>query len=416
MIWAYDSMFNLPLYIAKRYLFSKKKHNAINIISAISLCGVALATLAMICTLSVFNGFHEMVEGLFTAFDPQLKITASQGYTFSPQDPRIQQILQMPEVEMSMQTVEESAMVQYKDKQLMVTIKGVEDKFQQLTEIDSILYGRRQFVLQEEGVDFGIMGMGVASTLGTGLEFVDPLTILAPKRNVRVNIANPSIAFAKGYLYSPGSVFLVNQEKYDAQYILTSLNFARNLFGYTNEVTGLEIKLKAGTNENGVQQLMTGILGDDYIVQNRFEQQADVFRIMEIEKLISFLFLTFILIIATFNVIGSLSMLIVDKREDAQTLRNLGADNQMIEKIFMFEGWLIAVYGALAGIVLGLVLCMVQHHFGIISLGNNFIVEAYPVSVHFSDVLLVFITVLIVGFLAVIYPVRYMSRRLMQRL
>ena len=409
-------MFNLPLYIAKRYLFSKKKHNAINIISAISVCGVALATLAMICTLSVFNGFHEMVEGLFTAFDPQLKITASQGKTFSTQDPRIQQVLMMPEVEMSMQAVEESAMVQYKDKQLMVTIKGVEDKFQQLTEIDSILYGRRLFVLQEEGVDFGIMGMGVASTLGTGLEFVDPLTILAPKRNVRVNIANPSAAFAKSYLYSPGSVFLVNQEKYDAQYILTSLNFARNLFGYANEVTGLEIKLEAGVNEKEVQRQMDGILGDDFIVQNRFEQQADVFRIMEIEKFISFLFLTFILIIATFNVIGSLSMLIVDKREDAQTLRNFGADNKMIEKIFMFEGWLIAAYGALAGIVLGLVLCMIQHHFGIISLGNNFIVEAYPVSVHLSDVLLVFITVLIVGFLAVIYPVRYMSKRLTQLL
>ena len=407
---------NLPLYIAKRYLFSKKKHNAINIISAISVCGVALATLALVCTLSVFNGFHEMVEGLFTAFDPQLKITAKQGTTFSPQDERIVKAVGLPEVEMVAQTIEENAMVQYKDKQLMVTIKGVEDCFTQLTDFNDILYGRSEFLLQEEGVEYGILGMGVASTLGTGLQFVDPLPVIAPKQHVRVNIANPGAAFARDYLHSPGTVFLVNQEKYDSRYILTSLTFARQLFGYQNEVTAMEVKLKAGVNENRVQSQMEEMLGNDFLVQNRFEQQADVFRIMEIEKLISYLFLTFILIIATFNVIGSLSMLIVDKREDAQTLRNLGASNQLIERIFILEGWLIAAYGALIGIVIGIVLCLIQHHFGIITLGNNFIVEAYPVSVHFTDILLIFITVLVVGFLSVIYPVKYMSKQLMQQL
>ena len=404
---------NLPLYIAKRYLFTKKKHNAINIISAISVCGVALATLAMICTLSVFNGFHEMVEGLFTAFDAPLKITPTQGKVFNQQDSRIQQIIHMPEVETAMPTIEENAMVQYKDKQLMVTIKGVDDTF---TQINSILYGSQVFLLQEEGVEYGILGMGVASALGTGLQFVDPLLVIAPKPHVRVNIANPGAAFARGYLHSPGSLFLVNQEKYDTQYILTSLPFARQLFGYHDEVSAMEIKLKPGSNERRLQAKMKEVLGNEFQVQNRFEQQADVFRIMEIEKFISYLFLTFILIIATFNVIGSLSMLIVDKREDAQTLRNLGASNQLIERIFMFEGWLIAAYGAFAGIVIGVVLCLIQHHFGIISLGNNFIVEAYPVSVHLTDVLLIFLTVLVVGALSVIGPVKYMSKRLMQRL
>ena len=277
---------NVGLYIAKRYLFSKKKHNAINIISAISVCGVALATLAMVCTLSVFNGFHEMVEGLFTAFDPQLKITATQGKVFNPQEVRLQEALLLPDIERYTLTVEENAMTQYKDKQLMVTIKGVEDAYSQLTEIDSILYGRRQFLLQEDGVEFGILGMGVASTLATGLEFVDPITVFAPKRNVRVNIANPTAAFAKDYLYSPGSVFLVNQEKYDTQYILTSLSFARKLFGYQQEVTALEVKLKKGVNERRVEARLQEALGDEYLVQNRYEQQADVFRIMEIEKLI----------------------------------------------------------------------------------------------------------------------------------
>ena len=406
---------NLPLYIAKRYLFAKKKHNAINIISAISVCGVALATLAMVCTLSVFNGFHEMVEGLFTAFDAPLKITASQGKVFSKEDGRILQIISMPEVETAMPTIEENALVQYKDKQLMVTIKGVDDTFTQITDIDSILYGRQQFLLQEEGVDYGILGMGVASSLGTGLQFVDPLLVIAPKQHVRVNIANPGAAFARGYLHSPGSLFLVNQEKYDTQYILTSMDFARQLFGYRDEVSAMELKLKQGTNERRVQAKMREVLGKDFQIQNRFEQQADVFRIMEIEKFISYLFLTFILIIATFNVIGSLSMLIVDKREDAETLRNLGASNKLIERIFMFEGWLIAAYGAIAGIVMGVILCLIQHYFGIISLGNNFIVEAYPVSVHLTDVLLIFITVLAVGALSVIFPVKYMSKKLMSR-
>ena len=407
---------NVEFYIAKRYLFSKKKHNAINIISAISVCGVALATLAMVCTLSVFNGFHEMVEGLFTAFDPQLKITTSQGKVFSPDDPRIQQVISMSEVELSMQTIEENAMAQYKDEQLMVVIKGVEDIFELLTNFDDILYGSKRFLLHEEGVEYGILGMGVASTLGTGLQFVDALPIIAPKHNVKVNIANPSAAFARGYLHSPGSLFLVNQEKYDTRYILTSLSFAKQLFGYRDEVSAMEVKLKQGTNERRVQAKMKEMLGNDFQVQNRYEQQADVFSIMEIEKFISYLFLTFILIIATFNVIGSLSMLIMDKREDAQTLRNLGASNRLIERIFMLEGWLIAAFGTLIGIVIGIVLCLIQHHFGIISLGNNFIVEAYPVSVRFTDILLIFITVLVVGFLSVIYPVKYMSKRLMQRL
>ena len=406
---------NLPLYIAKRYLFAKKKHNAINIISAISVCGVALATLALVCTLSVFNGFHEMVEGLFTAFDAPVKITASQGKVFSKEDGRIQQIISMPEVETAMPTIEENALVQYKDKQLMVTIKGVDDTFTQITDIDSILYGRQQFLLHEEGVDYGILGMGVASSLGTGLQFVDPLLVIAPKQHVRVNIANPGAAFARGYLHSPGSLFLVNQEKYDTQYILTSMDFARQLFGYRDEVSAMELKLKQGTNERRVQARMREVLGKDFQIQNRFEQQADVFRIMEIEKFISYLFLTFILVIATFNVIGSLSMLIVDKREDAETLRNLGASNQLIERIFMFEGWLIAAYGAIAGIVVGVILCLIQHYFGIISLGNNFIVESYPVSVHLTDVLLIFITVLAVGALSVIFPVKYMSKKLMSR-
>lgn len=409
---------NLPFYIARRYLFSKKKHNAINIISGISVCGVALATLALVCTLSVFNGFQDMVAGFFTAFDPELKITIREGKVFEPQGAAFQEVRSLPEIGVWTETLEENAMVQYKDRQAMAIIKGVEDNFEELTSIDSLLYGAGEFILHDSIVDYGVLGVELISELGTGLQFVDPLQVYAPKRNVRVNMANPSASFNRDYLFSPGVVFVVNQQKYDARYILTSLSFARNLFNYDTEVSAVELKLKPGTDVTAVQRKIARILGDEFVVLDRYEQQADVFRIMEIEKFISYLFLTFILAIACFNVIGSLSMLILDKHEDVETLRNLGADDRLIARIFLFEGRLISLFGALSGIVLGLLLCYIQQRFGIISLGGgngSFIVDAYPVSVHVTDVVLIFITVITVGFLSVWYPVHYLTRRLLKK-
>ena len=409
---------NLPFYIARRYLFSKKKHNAINIISGISVCGVALATLALVCTLSVFNGFQDMVAGFFTAFDPELKITIREGKVFEPQGAAFQEVRSLPEIGVWTETLEENAMVQYKDRQAMAIIKGVEDNFEELTSIDSLLYGAGEFILHDSIVDYGVLGVELISELGTGLQFVDPLQVYAPKRNVRVNMANPSASFNRDYLFSPGVVFVVNQQKYDARYILTSLSFARNLFNYDTEVSAVELKLKPDADATAVQRKIARILGDDFVVLDRYEQQADVFRIMEIEKFISYLFLTFILAIACFNVIGSLSMLILDKREDVETLRNLGADDRLIARIFLFEGRLISLFGALSGIVLGLLLCYIQQRFGIISLGGgngSFIVDAYPVSVHVTDVVLIFITVITVGFLSVWYPVHYLTRRLLKK-
>ena len=409
---------NLPFYIARRYLFSKKKHNAINIISGISVCGVALATLALVCTLSVFNGFQDMVAGFFTAFDPELKITIREGKVFEPQGAAFQEVRSLPEIGVWTETLEENAMVQYKDRQAMAIIKGVEDNFEELTSIDSLLYGAGEFILHDSIVDYGVLGVELISELGTGLQFVDPLQMYAPKRNVHVNMANPSASFNRDYLFSPGVVFVVNQQKYDARYILTSLSFARNLFNYDTEVSAVELKLKPGADVTAVQRKIARILGDEFVVLDRYEQQADVFRIMEIEKFISYLFLTFILAIACFNVIGSLSMLILDKREDVETLRNLGADDRLIARIFLFEGRLISLFGALSGIVLGLLLCYIQQRFGIISLGGgngSFIVDAYPVSVHVTDVVLIFITVITVGFLSVWYPVHYLTRRLLKK-
>ena len=409
---------NLPYYIAKRYLISKKSHNAINVISGVSVCGIALATLALVCTLSVFNGFQELVTTFFTAFDPELKITSVSGKVFDAQDERIQSLRQLPEVEVFSESLEDNAMVQYKGRQAMVVIKGVEDNFNQLTAIDSILYGRGDMVLHDEVVDYAIPGVDVTSSLGTGIRFLDPLEVYAPKRGSKINVANPSTSFQTAYLHSSGLIFAVNQQKYDASYILTSLSFARDLFQYDTEVSSIELKLKEGSNIYKVQKKISQSLGEDFQVLNRYEQQADTYRIMEVEKLISYAFLSFILLIACFNVIGSLSMLIIDKRADVVTLRNLGANDRLISKIFLLEGCMISFMGAIIGVALGLILCFAQQEFGILSLGSGassgaFVVDAYPVSVHFSDVVLVLITVLVIGYLSVLLPVRYLSRRLL---
>ena len=409
---------SFPFYIARRYLFSKKSHNAINVISGVSVCGVALATLALVCTLSVFNGSQDLVTTMFTAFDPEIKITAANGKVFDAQDERIQLLKELPEIEVFSESLEDNAMVQYKGRQTMVVIKGIEDNFNQLTAIDSILYGRGDWILQDEVVDYAIPGIELVSVLGTGIRFLDPLEVYAPKRGVKINVTNPSTSFESSYLHSSGLVFAVNQQKYDASYILTSLSFARELFQYETEVSSIELRLVADADLKKVKNEIRRILGNDFLVLDRYEQQADTYRIMEVEKLISYVFLSFILLIACFNVIGSLSMLIIDKRNDVVTLRNLGADDQLISRVFLFEGYMITFFGALIGVGLGLLLCFIQQEFGLISLGSGssagaFVVDAYPVSVYATDVILVLITVLVTGFLSVFFPVRYLTRRLL---
>lgn len=405
-----------PFYIAKRYLFSKKKHNAINIISGISVCGVALTTMALVCTLSVFNGFHDLVANFFTAFDPQLKVVPTQSKVFDSTDSKILKLMDFPEISVATKTLEEHAMVQYKDRQAMAIIKGVDSNFQQLVDIDSILYGRGKFLLKDKVVNYGVMGGELVSKLGTGLKFVDPLKIYMPKREGRVNIGNPTSSFKVDYLFSPGVIFAVRQQKYDSQYILTSLDFAQNILDYSTEISSLELKLKSDVDVDDFREKIQSFLGKDYQVLDRYMQQADIFKIMKIEKLMSFIFLSFILLIACFNIVGSLSMLILDKRDDVSTLRNLGADNNSIFKIFLLEGLLISSLGAFFGLFLGAGMCFAQEYFGFISFGDisgSFLVDAYPVKVHFQDIVLIALTVVLVGFLSVWLPVRSLCSRLL---
>ena len=407
---------NCPFFIARRYLFSKKSTHAINVISGISVIGVAVATMALVVTLSVFNGFHDLVASFFTDFDPQLKVVPAEGKTVAADDPILTQIKQLPQIDVATESVEDMALAIYKGRQAMVVVKGVEDNFEQLTHISDILLGDGEFGLHAANMDYGILGIRLAEILGTGYTYDEPLHIYAPRREGQFDISSPEDAFEEDELYSPGVLFNVKQSKYDKNYILTSIGFARRIFGQQGMLSSLELRLKPGSNFDGVKTEIKKICGDKYVVKDRFEQQDDTFKIMKIEKLIAYIFLTFILMVACFNIIGSLSMLIIDKKDDVVTLRNLGASDKQIIRIFLFEGRLISAIGAILGISLGLFLCWAQQRFGIVALGSSsgsFIINAYPVSVHPEDIILVFITVLFVGFLSVWYPVNYFAKRLL---
>ena len=407
---------NFPFYIARRYLFSKKSTNVINIISGISVVGVAVATMALVVTLSVFNGFSDLVATLFTAFDPQLELTPTEGKTAPADDPVLTQIRQLPEVAVATECVEDLALVTYRDRQAMVTIKGVDDNFDKLTHIREILYGDGQFELHAADLHYGILGIRLAEQLGMGYYYDEPLQVFVPRREGQVDITDPEDSFEHDELYSPGVLFSVMQAKYDKNYVLPSIGFARRIFDQQGMLSSLALRLKPGSNFETVKSEIKRLAGDRYHVRDRYEQQDETFRIMKIEKLIAYIFLTFILMVACFNIIGSLSMLIIDKRDDVVTLRNLGANDRQITRIFLFEGRMISVMGAVIGILLGLLLCWLQQTFGLIALGSSagsFIVDAYPVSVHLTDVFLIFVTVVVVGFLSVWYPVRYFSKRLL---
>jgi lipoprotein-releasing system permease protein/zinc transport system substrate-binding protein len=380
----------------------------------VAVCGVTIATLATVCTLSVFNGFQGLVSEMFGSFDPELKITPVKGKIFDPATEKFLEIRSFPEIELISESLEDNVLVRYNERQVPAIMKGVSGNFDQLVPIQDILFDG-EFTLQNEVNAFANLGIGIASVLGMNANFIFPLEIYAPKRNVKVNLSNPMASFNREYAYI-SSIFMINQPVYDDNYLLVSIDLARTLFDYETEASAWELKLKDPTAVPAVQKKIQQILGEEYAVKNRYEQQEAAFKMINIEKWVTFLMLCFILLIAAFNVIGSLSMLIVDKQQDITTLRNLGAGNKLISRIFLLEGWLISALGAVTGIVLGVLLCFGQQYFGWIKLGSSgtFAVDAYPVQVQTGDLLLTLVAVLVIGFLSVIYPVRYLSKKWLQ--
>ena len=397
-------------HIAWRYLVAKKRQNAINIISGISCLAVAVVTAAMICVLSVMNGFGEAIEQMFSQLDAELRITPAQGKTLQLDDERIQALYAMPEVAIVAPTIEESALVEFRGKQVPAMLKGVDTTYQALTAIDSIIIDG-DYAVWDGAFERCVMGVGLANTIGIGAHFISPVHLYAPKRIGRVNMLRPDENFRTKGVYIAG-VFAVNQTKYDDTYMLISLPLAQDLFDYSEqEATALELRLRDGTSVKKAQKAIRAKLGADYVVLNRYEQQADFYRIQMIEKWLTALLLVFILLIASFNIISSLSMLILDKTDDIRLLNTLGADEQMIRRIFLYEGWLISAFGALIGAVIGVGLCAIQQHFGLLKLGNgtNYVLSAYPVSIQLTDVLIVIAVVLALGALAAWIPARKIS-------
>ena len=403
---------NFPFFIARRYLFAKKSHNVINVISAISVAGIMLASFALICTLSVFNGFHDLVESLFKDFDPEIKVVASGHKFFAADDERILRVKELDYIEVSTFTLEEQALISYKSKQQIAMIKGVEDNYHDLVGIQNLLKGNGIFMLQDDVCNYGILGIGLMSRMNCGVSPAYPLKLYVPKKDGKISITAPATSFNQASIYSPGVIFKVEQEKYDDNYVLISLALAQQLTDRTNQVSALEMKTVKGTSVRKAIREIQGMLGPDFQVQDRIRQQEEVFKVFKLEKFISYLFLTFILLIACFNIIGSLIMLMVEKQQDATLLASMGANRYTIERIFILNGVLISLLGAVSGLVLGVIAALLQQKFGFISLGTSgsFIVDAYPVSIQIKDIILVLVTVLVVSFLSV-RPIGPIARR-----
>jgi len=397
-------------YIARRYLFAKKSHNIINIISAISVGGITIGTAALIIVLSVFNGFEHMVVGMFNSFNPDLKVSAVAGKTFNEDSIMLKNISAINGIGNITLVVEENALIKYLDKQYICTIKGVSSGFYQTSQIDSMVI-TGDALLEKGEQNFALVGQGVSYNLGLNLnDYENPLSVYVPRR-FKGSSLNPIEAF-NSLLIQPSGVFSVQQEV-DQKYMIVPLRFIRHLLDYDKQLTALEIKIDKTADSESVQKKLHLLLGDKYTVKNKYQQEELLFKIMKSEKLAVFMILSFILLIATFNVIGSLSMLIIDKRKDIAVLKSLGASNHSVRNIFFTEGMMISLFGALLGLLIGGIVCWLQQTFGIIKInsGSTFVMEAYPVKIIFTDFVYVLLIVGFIGFIAAWYPVKYISKK-----
>lgn len=404
---------SLSFNIALRYLRAKKGHTAVNIISIISVLGVVVTTAALICVLSVFNGFHDLIKEKLSTVDPDIAITATMGKTIADADSVVRVAQAIPGVEMTMLVVEDNALAIFADYSMPLRLKGVPKDYNRLTGIDSVIV-EGDFLLEDEVSRYAVLGVGPAVSLNARAGSLRMLQLYAPQRRGQVDLNDPMNAFTEDSVFVAG-IFMVQQKDFDNDMIFAPIDLARELFDYTTEATQVELKLARGASEQAVMDQLNAQLGESYTVKNRMMQQDASFRLVNMEKWITFLLLAFILVIATFNVISTLSLLIIEKDESIRTFRSLGATDKQITRIFVTEGWLIALVGAVAGVALGLVLCLCQHQFGWLKLSarpDAVIVNAYPVVVVWTDVLVVFMLVAAVGLVTSLVTSLMMRRRL----
>lgn len=399
---------NLPFFISRRYLFAKKSTNLVNIISILSIFILSLITSALIIILSVFNGLDELIKSFFVSFDPDFKVIAVEGKVFSATDSLKAKIAHFDEVEAFTEVLEENVMLVYNGKQDIARIKGVSDKFNVTSGIDSMIING-EYALKAHNQDFALVGYLLSQRLSLNLNLIKPVKIIAPRRDAKPSLTNMNVLNSKSIF--PIGIFSVFQDEYDAELIIVPLDFCRKLLEYHDEVSDIDIKIKPGVDPESFQKKLQADLGDSFTIKNRYQQHEFLYKIMESEKWAIFLILSFILIIASFNLTGSLTMLIIDKKEDIIILQNMGATNSLIRKIFLLEGWFISIFGALGGMVLGLLVCLGQIKFGWVQFPENFMVQNYPVALQLMDFVYVFLTVLAIGFVASWYPVRYITKK-----
>jgi lipoprotein-releasing system permease protein len=403
---------DLSLFIARRYLLAKKSQNVINIISAISVVGVATGTMALIVILSVFNGFDSLIKSLFSIFDPELEISLVEGKTFIVEgDDRFEAVRNHPGVAHFTEVLEENTLLMYGDRQHIAVMKGVSENYPRQSGLEDMIVEGNFRLRGDYDNEFAVIGLGMANMLGIGLNFVTPLEVYVPRRTASLTIV-PEQAFNRRLIF-PSGVFSVEQE-FDMNHFIVPISFARDLLEYDRHVTSVELGLYALFRESVVMEELQEILGDGFRVRNRYQQHEWLYRVMESEKWAIFLILTFILLVASFNIIGSITMLIIEKKKDIAVLKSMGAGEGLIRKIFLFEGWMISAVGAFAGLLLGFIISYAQMQYGIIKLygAGTFIIDAYPVELRSMDFLYVLLTVLAIGFFAALLPVRYLTRRL----
>lgn len=397
---------NLSSYIAKRYLFAKKSHNVINIISIISAAGIAIGCMALIVILSIYNGFDSIVRSLYSSYTPDLVITPAVGKVFSPFGEKFDLLKKDPSVLSFSEVLEENVFLQYGDKHVIATAKGVDSVYEHTTGLkDHIVEGN--FDLQFGGISQVVIGRFLAMELGLKTQFVTPLDVYFPSRTGDVSLLNPISSLKMETLYPAGIVSL--DQNFDKKYIFIPLASLRSLLEYENEVSAIEINLVSGVSKN-IQKKFSEILGSDYVIKNKYQQNESLYKLLSYEKLAIYLILLFIMIIISCNVFSSLSMLIIEKKFDIEILKSMGATDRLIKKIFVTEGWLISFCGIVVGVVLGLMICVVQQQFGIVKMPGNFIIDAYPVVIKFTDILIIVFGVGIIGYLIARMPLLFFRK------
>lgn len=398
---------NLSLFIATRYLFSKKRTNLINIISAISVVGMAIGTMGLIIGLSGFNGFDSLIKSLFSTFDPDLKITLVEGKSFDANNQAFNEIRKMKDILFFTEVVEDNALLRYENRQVPATIKGVSDDYSKMTGLDTMIVDGK-FKLKEGNNQYAIIGQGVAYYLSVGLKPINPINIYVPQKGRSSSLAIEG-SFNQDHIY-PSGIFSVQQE-IDSKYIIVPISFAREIFEMPDKVNSVELKLKEGASVQSVQKSISALVGNQFVVKTRYQQHDYLYKTMQGEKYAVYLILILILIIASFNIIGSLTMLIIDKKEDISILQSMGADKKLIRNIFLLEGWSVSIFGAVLGTIIGIAICQAQITFGFVKLqgGGSFIIDAYPMKIIPIDILLIFCSVVLIGFVAAWFPVKHIS-------